>query len=75
MKIGEKSALVCGAGGFIGNHLVSALRAKNFWVRGVDLNYPEFSSSEANEFLLLDLRKETDCNEALTLQSSGHDKK
>ena len=37
-----KKALVCGAGGFIGSHLVTRLRAEGFWLRGVDLKYPEF---------------------------------
>ena len=51
-----KRALVCGAGGFIGNHLVRRLRAEGYWVRGVDLKYPEFSSSDANDFVISDLR-------------------
>lgn len=49
--------LVTGAGGFIGHHLVSYLRQKGYWVRGVDLKYPEYNSSDANEFLILDLRE------------------
>ncbi|HEV2401138.1 MAG TPA: NAD-dependent epimerase/dehydratase family protein, partial [Candidatus Sulfotelmatobacter sp.] len=53
--------LVTGAGGFIGHHLVSFLRAQGYWVRGVDLKHPEFGASEANEFELLDLRKWQDC--------------
>lgn len=48
--------LVCGAGGFIGNHLVRRLKAEGAWVRGVDLKYPEFSDTEADDFLLADLR-------------------
>src|ERR1035437_2529564 len=52
----KKRALVCGAGGFIGNHLVRRLRAEGYWVRGVDLKYPEFSSSDANDFVISDLR-------------------
>ena len=51
-----KRALVCGAGGFIGGHLVKRLRAEGYWVRGVDVKEHEFASSAANEFLLLDLR-------------------
>lgn len=51
-----KRALVCGAGGFIGNHLVSFLKKKNYWVRGVDLKYPEFNNTEADEFFRCDLR-------------------
>lgn len=51
-----KKALVNGAGGFIGSHLVSRLRSEGFWVRGVDLKHPEFSKTEADEFILGDLR-------------------
>jgi nucleoside-diphosphate-sugar epimerase len=51
-----KTALVLGAGGFIGSHMVKRLRAEGYWVRGVDLKYPEFSQSEANEFIIGDLR-------------------
>ena len=43
----EQLALVCGAGGFIGSHLVKRLRAGGWWVRGVDLKYPEFSDTTA----------------------------
>lgn len=53
--------LVTGAGGFIGHHLVSFLRAQGYWVRGVDLRHPEFGASEANEFELFDLRSWEDC--------------
>jgi GDP-D-mannose 3', 5'-epimerase len=51
-----KRALVNGAGGFIGSHLVKRLKFEGFWVRGVDLKYPEFSRSEADEFITGDLR-------------------
>src|SRR5581483_11260498 len=51
-----KKALVCGAGGFIGSHMVRRLRAEGYWVRGVDLKHPEFSPSAAHEFVLADLR-------------------
>jgi len=51
-----KRALVCGAGGFIGSHLVKRLKKEGYWVRGVDLKYPEFSKTEANEFIKGDLR-------------------
>ncbi len=54
-----KKALVCGAGGFIGSHLVKRLKDENYWVRGVDLKYPLFSDSRANEFIIGDL---TDMN-------------
>lgn len=50
-----KTALVLGAGGFIGSHMVKRLKSEGYWVRGVDLKYPEFSLSEADEFLLYDL--------------------
>ena len=52
----RKKALVLGAGGFIGSHMVKRLRADGYWVRGVDLKSPEYSSSEANEFVYGDLR-------------------
>jgi nucleoside-diphosphate-sugar epimerase len=52
----KKTALVLGAGGFIGSHMIKRLRAEGYWVRGVDLKYPEFSMSEAHEFVLGDLR-------------------
>jgi nucleoside-diphosphate-sugar epimerase len=51
-----KTALVLGAGGFIGSHMVKRLRAEGYWVRGVDLKFPEFSDHQANEFVLGDLR-------------------
>ncbi len=62
-----KRALVCGAGGFIGSHLVKYLKNKGYWVRGVDLKYPEFSPTLADEFLILDLREFENCEKALTL--------
>jgi len=52
----KKTALVLGAGGFIGSHMVKRLRAEGYWVRGVDLKRPEFSQTEANEFIQGDLR-------------------
>ena len=51
-----KRALVCGAGGFIGSHMVKRLRSEGYWVRGVDLKYPEYSSTQAHEFIQGDLR-------------------
>ena len=50
-----KTALVLGAGGFIGSHMVKRLREDGYWVRGVDLHHPEFSETEANEFICMDL--------------------
>ena len=49
-------ALVCGAGGFIGGHLVKRLRRDGYWVRGVDLKFHEFSESEADDLAVGDLR-------------------
>ena len=53
-----KKALVCGAGGFIGGHLVKRLKREGYWVRGVDIKNHEFHPSAADEFLVLDLREE-----------------
>ena len=52
----KRTALVLGAGGFIGSHMVKRLRAEGYWVRGVDLKHTEFSKSEAHEFVEGDLR-------------------
>jgi len=52
----KKTALVLGAGGFIGSHMVKRLKSEGYWVRGVDLHYPEFSSTQAHEFIAGDLR-------------------
>ena len=51
-----KTALVLGAGGFIGSHMVKRLKKEGYWVRGVDLKYPEFSDTAADEFIQGDLR-------------------
>src|SRR5437763_17188856 len=51
-----KFALVCGAGGFIGHHLVARLKREGFWVRGADLKFPRFSETEADDFMVGDLR-------------------
>jgi len=53
--------LVTGAGGFIGHHLVTSLKREGYWVRGVDLKYPEYNPTEADEFELLDLRRWDNC--------------
>jgi GDP-D-mannose 3',5'-epimerase len=68
-----KTALVCGAGGFIGGHLVKKLKREGYWVRGVDIKDHEFASTQADEFLLLDLRQETSCQEALRLNGGTFD--
>jgi nucleoside-diphosphate-sugar epimerase len=54
-----KNALVCGAGGFIGGHLVKRLKRDGFWVRGVDLKFHEYSESEADDFAIGDLREQS----------------
>lgn len=56
MKRKEK-VVVTGAGGFIGHHLVTYLKNKGYWIRGVDIKYPEYNPSDADKFLLLDLRE------------------
>lgn len=52
----QKTALVLGAGGFIGNHLVNRLKSEGYWVRGVDLKYSEYQFSSADDFIIGDLR-------------------
>ncbi len=59
-----KRALVCGAGGFIGSHLVRRLKLQGLWLRGVDLKYPEFRETEADDFLIGDLRDPYVCRQA-----------
>ncbi|MFC5472184.1 NAD-dependent epimerase/dehydratase family protein [Cohnella suwonensis] len=56
--------VVTGAGGFIGNHLVTLLKEKGYQVRGVDIKFPEYSDSKADEFLILDLRIWENCLKA-----------
>src|ERR1700757_4524730 len=56
--------LVTGAGGFIGHHLVTFLKAQGYWVRGADLKLPEFSTTSADDFAIQDLRRWEDCLEA-----------
>jgi len=68
-----KRALVCGAGGFIGHHLVKKLKKEGYWVRGVDIKYPEFSKTEADEFLILDLRVPENCYKAVILKNGFFD--
>ncbi|MGB5705777.1 MAG: NAD-dependent epimerase/dehydratase family protein [Arenicellales bacterium] len=60
-------ALVCGAGGFIGNHLVSRFKSDGYWFRGVDNKSPEFSRSDADEFVVRDLRDPSVCHEVVDL--------
>jgi GDP-D-mannose 3',5'-epimerase len=61
----SKSALVLGAGGFIGGHLALRLKQEGFWVRGVDLKFPEYREVEADDFLIGDLRDPIICREAV----------
>jgi nucleoside-diphosphate-sugar epimerase len=60
-------ALVCGAGGFIGGHLVKKLKREGYWVRGVDIKEHEFTPTQADDFMLLDLREPKNCELALLL--------
>ena len=60
-----KKVLICGGGGFIGNHLAIRLKQEGFWVRAVDLAKPKFQSSPADEFILADLRDPITCREIL----------
>jgi GDP-D-mannose 3', 5'-epimerase len=60
----QTRVLVTGAGGFIGHHLVTFLRKKGYWVRGVDIKFPEYSAVDADEFELLDLRRWDNCLQA-----------
>ncbi len=61
----SKTILVCGAGGFIGSHLVKRLKEDGNWVRGVDLKYPEFSETPADDFIVGDLRDPSVCRTAV----------
>ena len=61
----QKRALVSGAGGFIGSHLVKRLKSDGFWVRGADIKYPEFGSTHADEFIKGDLRDPAICRAAI----------
>ena len=56
-----ESILVTGAGGFIGHHLVKYLKSRGYWVRGVDVKYPEYETSSADEFDICDLRRRDNC--------------
>ena len=63
-RVQRQRALVTGAGGFIGHHLVKRLRKEGYWIRGVDIKLPEFEKSHADEFELLDLRRWDNCLQA-----------
>lgn len=62
-----KKALVCGAGGFIGGHLVTRLKKDGYWVRGVDIKEHEYRETDADDFKVLDLRSESNVRTSLTL--------
>jgi GDP-D-mannose 3', 5'-epimerase len=64
-----KRALVYGAGGFIGSHMVGRLKQEGYWVRGVDLKLPEFSETKADSFMKLDLRNRESHQEAFYLEN------
>src|SRR6185295_6216835 len=68
-----KTALVLGAGGFIGSHLVKRLKSEGYWVRGVDLKDPEFSKSEADEMLIYDLREPRSVEAIMRLEVGLYD--
>ena len=68
-----RRALVCGAGGFVGGHLVKRLKKEGYWVRGVDIKEHEFAPTQADEFLLLDLREPENCEKALTVDGGTFD--
>jgi nucleoside-diphosphate-sugar epimerase len=63
--VSQKLALVLGAGGFIGGHLVKALKRQGFWVRGVDLKFNPFSETQADDFVIGDLRDPYFCREVI----------
>jgi GDP-D-mannose 3',5'-epimerase len=65
MRSISKCALVLGAGGFIGSQLVKRLRHEGFWIRGVDLKFPEFAETQADDFVLGDLRDVEVCHAAI----------
>src|ERR1700692_4696542 len=66
MPVDSRRVLVCGAGGFIGSHLVKRLRREGYWVLGVDLKSPEFADTEADDFILGDLRDPKVCERAVS---------
>ena len=68
-----KKALVCGAGGFIGGHLVKKLQREGYWVRGADIKKHEWSQDAADDFMSVDLREEEGCIRALTLSEGKFD--
>jgi len=68
-----KTALVCGAGGFISGHLVERLKSEGYWVRGADIKAHEYRATAADEFMQVDLRDPANCVQALTLGNGTFD--
>lgn len=73
MMTNKKTALVLGAGGFIGNHMINRLKNEGYWVRGVDIKHPEFSSSQADHFVIRDLRNRDDVSELISFAGCNRD--
>lgn len=71
MTTTQKTALVLGGGGFIGNAMISRLKSENYWVKAVDLKNPEFSQTEADEFVIGDLRNVATVENALLVTKAG----
>jgi len=71
MKSAQKTALVLGGGGFIGNAMISRLKSEGYWVKAVDIKHPEFSTSEADEFVIADLRSVALVESALKVTKPG----
>src|ERR1700693_5891760 len=61
----KQAALVLGAGGFIGGHLVKRLKREGFWVRGVDIKLNPFAETQADDFAVMDLRDPNNCRQAI----------
>jgi nucleoside-diphosphate-sugar epimerase len=68
MDTETKKALVCGAGGFIGSHMVKKLKLEGYWVRGADVKEPDFSGTEADEFLTGDLTDQAFCDDVTNIE-------
>ena len=61
-----KKAIVIGAGGFIGGHLVTRLKSLGYWVRGVDIKHHEYKKTDADEFVIADMRDPTLVDQVIT---------
>ena len=69
----KKTALVLGAGGFIGNHMVNRLKSEGYWVRGVDIKRPEYDKSAADHFVIRDLRHQREVSELIGFAGCNRD--